>query len=92
MADSIMQDRKECFITGDTNNLHQHHCFTGGRRQAAEDWGCWVWLREDWHNTKSYGVHFDKKFDLCLKRECQKKFEELYGHEKFMEVFGKSWL
>lgn len=92
MADSIMQDRKECYITGDTNSLHRHHCFAGGRRQAAEDWGCWVWLREDWHNTASYGVHFNKKFDLCLKQECQKKFEELYGHEKFMEVFGKSWL
>ena len=48
---------------------------------------CW-----DWHTGAEYSVHRNHDFDLRLKRECQERFEKLYGHEKFMEVFGKSWI
>ena len=51
-----------------------------------------MYLRADWHNLESYGVHNDRALDLRLKAECQEKFEELYGHECFIRVFGKSWL
>lgn len=86
------QSRRECYITGDTQGLNRHHVYGGGRRQAADKWGCWVWLRWDWHTGAEYSVHRNRDFDLRLKRECQERFEELYGHEKFMEVFGKSWI
>ena len=89
--DSILQDRRECYITGSTEGLHRHHVYAGGRRSASERWGCWVWLRWDWH-TGDCGVHRNTEFDRRLKRECQEKFEELYGHEKFMKVFGKNFL
>ncbi len=92
MKQSIMQTERECFITGDKNGLHKHHIFQGCRRQASDKWGCWVWLRWDWHNGASYGVHNDAELSLRLKKECQEKFESLYGHEKFMEVFGKNYL
>ena len=46
----------------------------------------------DWHNGASYGVHFNRDLDIRLKQQCQERFEKLYGHDKFMEVFGKSWL
>ncbi len=92
MADSIMQSVKECYITGSTQRLHRHHIYPGSRRQASEKWGCWVWLRGDWHNLSDYGVHSNLELDKLLKRSCQERFEELYGHEKFMEVFGKSYI
>lgn len=92
MADSIMQNSRECFITGDTTRLCRHHIYAGGRRQTSEKWGCWVWLRYDWHNGANYGVHFNHDLDIRLKRQCQEQFERLYGHDKFMQVFGKSWL
>ncbi len=92
MADSILQDRKECYITHDTDGLHKHHILRGGRRKAAEKWGCWIWLRYDWHNMAAYGVHNNPKLDEQLKQICQMKFEELYGHDKWMEVFGKNYL
>ena len=41
-----------------------------------------------------YGVH-GKNGDalmLMLKRDCQREFERRYGHEKFMQVFGKNYL
>lgn len=92
MPESIMQDKKECWITGSTSGLHRHHIYAGSRRNASEEWGCWVWLRGDWHNLSSYGVHFNTAFDRELKALCQEKFEALYGRERFMEVFGKNYL
>lgn len=92
MSKSLLQNEKKCYITGSINNLHQHHIYMGANRKNADKWGCWVWLRADWHNMSNYGVHFNRELDLKLKRECQKKFEELYDHETFMKVFHKNYL
>lgn len=86
---SIMQTKKECFVTGSTENLDRHHCFDGSRRKQSEIWGCWVYLRHDIHSD----AHSRNSMILyAIKRACQRRFEELYGHEKFMEVFGKNYL
>ena len=95
MTDSIMQTQKRCYITHSTVRLHQHHIFEGtANRAKSEEYGCWVWLREDLHNMSDYGVH-GKNGDalmLMLKQACQREFEKRYGHEKFMQVFGKNYL
>lgn len=89
MAESILQTEKECYVTGSQVNLDKHHIFHGPRRNAADLWGCWVWLRHDIHMD----LHSrDNELDNMLKCVCQQRFEELHGHEKFMEVFGKSYL
>jgi len=89
LSNSIMQSEKECFITGCKAQLDKHHCFHGPRRKAAEKYGCWVWLRHDLHME----LHDkNKAIDRMIERACQERFEELYSHEKFMEVFGKSYL
>ena len=86
---SIMQTEKECFVTGSTVNLDKHHCFHGPRRKAAERYGCWIWLRHDLH----MGLHQkNTELDRMIKRACQTRFEEIYSHEEFMNVFGKSYL
>lgn len=90
---SILQDVKECYVTHSTNNLHKHHIYGGsGRRAISEEFGCWVWLRADWHNLSDYGVHFNKIFDLKLKRICQAKFEKSHTRAEFMELFGRNYL
>ena len=89
MADSILQSDKECWVTGSMVYLDKHHIYHGPRRNAADEWGCWVWLRHDVHmSLHSWNTELDQQ----LKQECQKRFEELHGHDKFMEVFGKSYL
>ncbi len=92
MSDSIMQEKKECYITGSVSGLHCHHVFDGCRRKASDKWGCWIWLRADYHNMSDHGVHFDTALDLRIKQETQNRFEQLYGRNKFMKVFGKSYL
>jgi len=90
---SIMQERKECYITGAKCNLHAHEIYFGNpNRDKSLKWGCWVWLRGDWHNQSNYGVHFNSELDKRLKEECQIRFEQLYSREKFMQVFGRSYL
>lgn len=58
----------------------------------SEKYGCWVYLRYDWHNGASYGVHFNKELDRKLKALAQERFEEIHGHDKFMQVFRKNYL
>ena len=88
MSKSIMQTEKACFVTGAVNNLDKHHCFHGPRRKAAEKWGCWVWLNHEIHMELHQR---NTALDRQLKAECQKRFEELHGHETFMQVFGKNY-
>ena len=89
MTKSIMQDEKECFVTGSQTQLDRHHVYAGSRRKASEKYGCWVWLRHDVHME----LHDrNKVLDKMLRRTCQERFEELYDHEMFMEVFGKNYL
>lgn len=89
MSESILQDEKKCFISGAERELDKHHIYASSRRKASDLYGCWVWLRHDIHMD----LHSrNSALDKMLKRTCQERFEELYGHEKFMQVFGKSWL
>lgn len=95
MSKSIIQDTKECYITGTPYNLHEHHIIYGnGLRKLSEKYGLKVWLRADWHNMADYGVHFNKALDLELKQMAQRKAMEHYGWtvEQFIEIFGRSYL
>lgn len=89
---SLLQNEKECYITHSTLDLHKHHIFMGPFRNKSEKYGCWVWLRADWHNMSNYGVHFNQPLDQYLKKEAQKAFEDKYSHEEFMKIFRKNYL
>lgn len=62
--------------------------------KKSEKYGCWVWLRYDWHNGADYGVHGKNghALDIRLKQIAQEKFEEKYSHELFMQVFKRNYL
>lgn len=95
MAKSIMQTEKECYITGQTNNLHKHHIYFGNpRRRISEENGFWVWLCGRLHNQSEDGVHGKNghELDLMLKQHCQMKYEETHSREEFMKLIGKNYL
>jgi hypothetical protein len=89
---SLLQTEKVCFKTGDTHGLHKHHIYGGPNRNISEKIGAWVWLRGDWHNLSDYGVHFDKAFDLELKRLFQREYEKLHTRAEFMSLIGRNFL
>ena len=93
MSKSILSNERKCWVCGSTINLHKHHIFFGiANRKLSEKYGCWVYLCAYHHNFSNRGVHSDKELDLKLKRECQKKWEDVYGGQNFIEVFGRNYL
>ena len=91
---SIIQDNKECFMTGDTSNLHKHHIYFGANRKVSEEYGFWCWLRWDCHiaNSPNPTPHNDRQTDLNLKRYCQSLYEEKHSREEFIKLIGRSYI
>lgn len=93
MAKSILQKEKVCYFCGTTHDLHEHHIYFGhGKRKISERNGFKVWLCAPHHNMSGFGVHFDRKKDLLLKRVCQRKYEENHTRAEFMEMIGRNYL
>ena len=93
-APSILQTEKKCYITGRTDNLHLHHIYFGhGLRKISDREGFVVYLTGELHNQSNQGVHFNRQFDLHLKRCCQKVYES-QGHtrEEFIKLIGRNYL
>lgn len=90
---SIIQDNKECFLTGATGNLHCHHIFGSANRKNSEKYGLKVWLMPELHNMSNRGVHFDRELMDMLHRVGQRAFEKKWGSRAdFMRIFGKNYL
>ena len=89
---SILQSTKECFFCHRPDGLHCHHIFGGANRKWSEAYGLKVWLCAPHHNMSDAGVHFNKAMDIQLKQIAQRAFEDQYGRDKFMQVFGKNYL
>jgi len=70
--------------------LEKHHLLHGwANRRLAEKWGLWAYLCPLHHREVHNG---DREKDLFLMQIAQGRFEKLYGHEKWMKVFGKNYL
>ena len=85
----------EIYSTERYGNLHRHEVFYGSsNRQNSIKYGLVVFLPPELHNMSDRGVHFDKAFDLWLKRTGQAAAMSYYGWdvEQFIKVFGKNYL
>lgn len=92
---SIICDVKRCYRCGSTQGLHCHHVFAGSLRNKSDRYALTVWLCAECH-TGSRGVHNTKEgmkwWREYLMPIAQARFEELYGHSKFMEEFHRNFL
>ena len=93
--ESIVSNKKECFRCHSILGLHKHHIFfgTANRKKSDKD-GCWIWLCGIHHNLSNAGIHFDKKFDLEVKKLTERKWIEYYDDnvEGFIARYGKNYL
>ena len=91
---SILQDKKECFLTGRTTQLDCHHIYFGADRKNSDENGFWVWLNHWRHIEDSpYPTpHNDKEVNWYLKRLCQERYEETHSREEFMNLMGRNYL
>lgn len=90
---SIIQENKECWVCGTTQDIHEHHILYGtANRRLSEKYGLKVWLCGKHHNLSNEGVHFNKELDRSLKVLAQKRFEEEYPNESFLRIFGRNYI
>lgn len=84
----------EFYSTERFNGSHRHEVFYGSNRQKSIKYGLVVFLTPEMHNMSNKGVHFDRQFDMLLKKIAQKTTMEYYGWslERFRNEFGKSYL
>ena len=89
---SVIQENKECFVCGKPYDLELHHIYRAPYRNRCTRYGLTVWLCHE-HHTGNKGVHNgNKAVDRYLKELAQRKFEEAFTREKFIETFGRSYL
>lgn len=94
MTNSILSDRRECFVCRTTQNLHRHHVYPSGRRKISEREGCWVWLCARHHNMSNDGVHFNHALDIEIRQKCEAAWLQKNGKttDDFIRVFGRNYL
>lgn len=94
MRKSILCDNDfpRCYFCGTVIQLERHHCIFGvSNRAKADKYGLWVYLCTE-HHRGQFGVHHNHERARELQCLAQIKFEELYGHNRFMAEFGKNFL
>lgn len=90
---SILQERKECYLTGRTYGLHEHHIFGGANRTKSEQYGLKVWLCPELHNMSENGVHNNAELMQAIRKAGQMAFERVHGSRAdFVRIFGKNYL
>lgn len=81
-------DNKErCYICGRYGATELHHCLHGIRRKHADKYGLTVHLCPGCHRK----LHDTGENDKALEQIAQEYLEKQYGHDKWMEVFGKDF-
>lgn len=74
---------------------HRHEVFFGNpnRQKSIKD-GLVVFLSPEMHNMSNKGVHFNREFDLYLKRIGQRAWMDHYKKttEDFIREYGKNYL
>ena len=92
---------KKSILTGDMEHCmvcmkpypEIHHCIYGNsNRKWSEKYKLIVPLCSEHHRGSDLSPHFNKDFDLELKRYAQERFQEEYPELDFMKIFGRNYL
>lgn len=80
-------EKLPCEICG-RRSEHTHHVFYGPLRKWSEKYKLTMRLCRECHEM----IHKDAAICVRYKMKYQKKFEDQYGHELWMKVFGRNYL
>lgn len=88
----ICEDMEHCMVCSSPYAEVHHVIYGTANRKLSEKYGLKVPLCHK-HHTGSAGVHFNRDFDMHLKKLAQERFEAKYGaSESFREVFGRNYI
>lgn len=83
----LTTDFTKCYICGKSKN-EIHEIYSGSNRQTSMKLGLCIPICRICHNRWEIDKEFRKKYQAIGRN----KFIELYGYDKFMEEFKKSYL
>ena len=88
----IVECMDNCFVCG-SPYVEVHHVIYGvANRKLSDKYGLVIPLCNE-HHRGSTGIHFNKSFDMAMKKLAQEKFEAVYGADiSFAEVFRKNYI
>lgn len=69
----------------------RHHVFFSSNRKWSEKYKLVVPLCFEHHRGSDLSPHFNRDFDLKLKKYAQERFEEEYPDLDFRGIFGKNY-
>ena len=88
----LVKDLDFCIVCG-SPNVEIHHCIYGtANRKWSDKYGLIVPLCGSHHRGSDLSPHFNRGFDLELKKYAQERFEEKYPELDFVSIFGKNYL
>jgi len=89
LAKSILtDDMSKCFICGSKPVAWHHVIYGTANRKKADKYGLILPLCPSHHQEVHEG---NKILDKKLKAYAQKKFEETYPEERFVQIFGRNY-
>ena len=96
MKSILADDNEHCYLCKIKGRLTpkecEHHIYFGPLRKTSERMGFKVPLCNKCHNMSDDSVHFNRKLDLMLKKQCQAVFELEHSREEFMSLIGRNYL
>ena len=69
-------------------------CYLCGRpaTETSEKYGLKVRLCHNCHTGSDHSAQYDPEKNRMLKIEAQMAFEQLYGHDKWMQTFRRNYI
>jgi hypothetical protein len=86
---------RKCYLTGRGDHLQKHHIYPGKNRRVSDENGFWVWVTQGLHNGGDpAAIHSNPNhgYDLLLKQQCQRAYEETHSRGEFLSLIGRSYL
>lgn len=88
----LIEDMEHCMVCGKPNPEEHHVIYGTSNRKWSEKYKLKVPLCAEHHRGPVLSPHFNKEFDLELKKFAQEAFEKEYPELSFREIFGKNYV
>ena len=88
----LVPDMETCMVCGRPNAEVHHVLYGVSNRKWSEKYKLVVPLCGEHHRGSDISPHFNREFDLRLKKYAQERFQEEYPDLNFREIFGKNYL
>ena len=85
-------DMEHCAVCGKPYPEVHHVMYGNSNRKWSEKYKLVIGLCGEHHRGTLLSPHFNRHFDLELKKYAQERFQEEYPDLDFIKIFGRNYL